>query len=302
MGLQVALIDKSEIVKKILSHSLHYFGANVHRFETLEDFPSEADFDLVFIDWDIKIGECPLALMARAQIPKTPIVILHQNSGDSQLKQFPNVKKPMDANLIRELTAQLVPKVNQLKIHKFLKYPTAAANFEGQTPELQGENQKISEPDNLDLPELSQNEMDAIQKKGDFSLKDDPILLSENGESSLKDDPIPLSKHKKEKVMEEEISSLDLPELSEEEKTILQGEGIASNERKDSAKTAQFYEKPLLKMPKKSSEFSLNKEAQLGPASLKSIHLALEESEVEYQKEAQPAGAAALQKEGFFFR
>lgn len=214
MGLEIALIDKSEIIKKMLSHSLHYFGANVHRFETLEDFPQEAAFDLVFIDWDMKIGERPLALMARAQIQQTPIVILHQNSDDSQLKQFPHIKKPIDANLIRELTAQLVPKMNQLKVHKFLKYPVTAP-FKKELSELQSEVQKKPALESLDLPELSPDEMDAIQPKAEgFPL-----------ESSSP----PFSEGEGEKAAGE--SDLDLPELSEEEKEAIQfkAEGFTSS-------------------------------------------------------------------------
>ena len=116
MGLEVALIDKSEIIEKMISHSLHYFGANIHRFEDLETFPEEHSFDLVFIDWDIKVGAEPLALKAKERITQTPIVILHRNNSDSKLKAFPHkLKKPIDANLTRELTMQLAPKVNQLK-------------------------------------------------------------------------------------------------------------------------------------------------------------------------------------------
>ena len=126
MGLEVALIDKSEIIEKMISHSLHYFGANIHRFEDLETFPRDQSFDLVFIDWDIKIDAEPLALKAKEYITQTPIVILHRNSSDSELKAFPHqLKKPIDANQARELTIRLAPKVNQLKIHKFLQYPSS---------------------------------------------------------------------------------------------------------------------------------------------------------------------------------
>ena len=126
MGLNIALIDKSEIIKKMLSHSLHYFGAEIHRFENLASFPKNESFDLVFIDWDLKMGTQPLALMAQEQIKQTPIVVLHRDSQDTQLEKFHHqLKKPINANLTRELTAQLVPKVNQLKIHKFLQYPSS---------------------------------------------------------------------------------------------------------------------------------------------------------------------------------
>lgn len=126
MGLNIALIDKSEIIKKMLSHSLHYFGAEIHRFENLASFPKNESFDLIFIDWDLKMGTQPLALMAQEQIKQTPIVVLHRDSQDTQLEKFHHqLKKPINANLTRELTAQLVPKVNQLKIHKFLQYPSS---------------------------------------------------------------------------------------------------------------------------------------------------------------------------------
>lgn len=275
MGLQVALIDKSEIVKKMLSHSLHYFGASVHRFETLEDFPQEAAFDLVFIDWDMKVGERPLALMARAQIQQTPIVILHQNSGDSQLKQFPHIKKPMDANLIRELTTQLVPKVNQLKIHKFLKYPATAVNFEEKHSDLQNEKQPDSMSDSLDLPELSPGEMDAIQKKE---------------EPSLRNNSLPFSEDKEGKTTEESV----LDDKSPDEEIVLQ-------EIKDNTKTVNFSEEiPSTKeMPEKIPELSVNNEIQLEESTyLENIQTdsKKDNTDFQYHKETQLVDSAALQE------
>ena len=42
MALKIALIDKNEIMQKMLSHCLHYFGADVHRFDGPAEFPAEA--------------------------------------------------------------------------------------------------------------------------------------------------------------------------------------------------------------------------------------------------------------------
>ena len=232
MGLNIALIDKSEIIKKMLSHSLHYFGADVHRFEDLRALPKEDVFDLVFIDWDLKMGTQPLALMARERITHTPIVILHRNSKDTQLEDFHQLKKPIDANLTRKLTAQLVPKVNQLKIHDFLQYPTSKPFVD----EYQQGNVV------LDLPNMSEDEKELIQPQSSAPVQEPaPLSYQKEGEISLDlpdmsedekeliqpqssapvQEPAPLSYHQEGGI------SLDLPDMPEDEKELIQPQSSA---------------------------------------------------------------------------
>ena len=232
MGLNIALIDKSEIIKKMLSHSLHYFGADVHRFEDLRALPKEDVFDLVFIDWDLKMGTQPLALMARERITHTPIVILHRNSKDTQLEDFHQLKKPIDANLTRKLTAQLVPKVNQLKIHDFLQYPTSKPFVD--------EHQQGNVV--LDLPDMPEDEKELIQPQSSAPVQEPaPLSYQQEGEISL--DLPDISEDEKELIQPQSSApvqepaplsyqqegeiSLDLPDISEDEKELIQPQSSA---------------------------------------------------------------------------
>ena len=135
MALNVALIDKSEITKKMISHCLHYYAAQVQRFENLEDMQSRfhrTKPDIVFIDWDLKKDEKPLALSLGGEDPSTPFIVLHRDTPSEDLNKMHNrIKKPIDANRLREMVVKLVPKTNELKIHKFLKYPTKESYFAG---------------------------------------------------------------------------------------------------------------------------------------------------------------------------
>ena len=132
MAINVALIDKSEITKKMISHCLHYYAVQVHRFENLEDMQSrfhQEQPDIVFIDWDLKKDKTPLASSVKNQA-SPPLVVLHRGDSAEGLDQMKNrLKKPIDANRLREMVVHLVPKTNQLKIHKFLKYPARQPSF-----------------------------------------------------------------------------------------------------------------------------------------------------------------------------
>ena len=127
MGVEVALIDKGEITQKMISHSLHYYSAKIHQFENLESLLpqlSQIKPDVVFIDWDMKKGDEPLALEVQRKINDLPLIVLHRDSSDPQLKKIKNrIKKPIDAHALRELVARIVPKMNQFKIDQFLEFP-----------------------------------------------------------------------------------------------------------------------------------------------------------------------------------
>ena len=173
MALNVALIDKSEITKKMISHSLHYYAARVHRFESLEDMQSgfhETQPDIVFIDWDLKKGNRPLAVSAQNQ--PAPLIVLHRGLSSSALEKMENrLKKPIDAKKLREMVVRLVPKTNQLKIHKFLKYPAPSPST-NKAEEAKAPGWAVEEA--LDLPDQEGVPSDLI----DPSLKADPSLKS----------------------------------------------------------------------------------------------------------------------------
>ena len=182
MALNVALIDKSEITKKMISHCLHYYAAQVHRFESLEDMQSgfhEQQPDIVFIDWDLKKGKQPLAVSAQKQ--PAPLIVLHRGVSSSALEKMENrLKKPIDAKKLREMVVRLVPKTNQLKIHKFLNYPdpliSHTTNKATKAPQWAME-------EVLDLPDQEGVPSDLI----DPSLKADPPLKSVQNVSEPKE-------------------------------------------------------------------------------------------------------------------
>ena len=128
MSLNIALIDKSEVIKKMIAHSLHYYSAEVHRFETLDDFQLKKNHikpDVLIIDWELKKGDSePLAVSAKKDISDIPIIAIYRDEQDKDVKQFPHtVKKPIDPSLLRKVVSGIVHKAKDSKIHEFLKYP-----------------------------------------------------------------------------------------------------------------------------------------------------------------------------------
>lgn len=133
MSLNVALIDKSEIIKKMISHSLHYYSAEVHRFGDLNEFKSQANSikpDVIFIDWELKQDDMPLAVFANKNIKDTPIVAIYRNEQDKEIKKFPNkIKKPLDPTVLRKVVGSIIAGTNKTSyIHEFLDYPAKKAN------------------------------------------------------------------------------------------------------------------------------------------------------------------------------
>ena len=138
MGLNVALIDKSEITQKMISHSLHYYSAKIHRFENLEDLLAQSSKikpDVAFIDWDLKKGKESIALEAQNKINDFPLIVLYRNSSDPQLEKAKNrIKKPIDANALRKMVIHMVPKAGRFKIDQFLVYPNKKSTSPEKNP------------------------------------------------------------------------------------------------------------------------------------------------------------------------
>jgi len=132
MSLYAALIDRSEIVQKMLSHCLHYFPVEVLRFDSLEASQShfsEKKPDIVFIDWEIKKGDTAAVYSAIEEMKPVPVVMLCRAGPNVSVdsissSQIPHkIKKPLDPKTVRDILVKLVPQVAEFKIHSFLKFP-----------------------------------------------------------------------------------------------------------------------------------------------------------------------------------
>ena len=132
LGIHVALIDKSEIIHKMLLHCLYYYTVQVHRFNSLEEclkkFQDKKP-NLIFIDWEVKQGDKPLIFTASEQFHPVPFVLLYRKDFENQLlsvpvKQVPyKIKKPLNPKEIRDICTKLVPELKNSALHSFLKFP-----------------------------------------------------------------------------------------------------------------------------------------------------------------------------------
>ena len=185
MALNVVLIDKSEITKKMISHCLHYYAAQVHRFENLEEMQSrfhQEQPDVVFVDWDLKQGQQPLAFSMKKQ-SASPLIVLHRGAPSESLNQMEHrLQKPIDANRLREMVVKLVPRTSQLKIHKFLKYPKKQPSFTEDTGKPRAESTQWESDEMMDLPNQEGVPMELINP----SLED----AVSNASSPKEDSPV----------------------------------------------------------------------------------------------------------------
>ena len=182
MSIHVALIDRSEIVQKMLSHCLHYFSAEIFRFDSLED--SQAHFsdkkpDIVFVDWEIKKGDKAVIYSALEEFQKTPVVLLYRESARDQLAFLPpekipyKIKKPLAPKAVRDILTELVSEVGESKIHSFLKFP--------QSPEEKAKasasKEKTSARESLQIPKRRVTvSKDSFKKTEGFSDEDTKLL------------------------------------------------------------------------------------------------------------------------------
>ncbi|MDE0091665.1 MAG: hypothetical protein OXN83_00065 [Oligoflexia bacterium] len=132
MSLHVALIDKSEIIYKMLSHCLYYYTVKVHRFNSLEEYLVHLKDEkpkLVFIDWEVKQGDQPLIYIAKEHFHPIPCVLLYRKTVEGELgniseTQVPyRIKKPINPKEIRDICMKLIPELKDSALHSFLKFP-----------------------------------------------------------------------------------------------------------------------------------------------------------------------------------
>ena len=132
LDLHIALIDKSEITLKILSHCLYYYTVQVHRFDSFEDYLVEFNDKkpkLIFIDWEIKQDDRPLIFTAIEQVHSIPFILLYRKGFESELLTVPKnqvsyqIKKPLNPKEIRTACVELIPELKKSAFHSFLKFP-----------------------------------------------------------------------------------------------------------------------------------------------------------------------------------
>ena len=154
--IQVALFDKSPIIKKMLSHCLHYFAADIHSFLTLEEFLIDLqkrsrnveDFNAIFVDWEISQGNEPLIYHLQKQFNNTTLILLYRSDFDSEIpKSIPyRIKKPINPKEVRDLFTQVVPALKKSNIHSSLEFPKTKV-------EKQEEEKKVLESQSSKSPE-----------------------------------------------------------------------------------------------------------------------------------------------------
>ncbi|MCY4321460.1 MAG: hypothetical protein OXC37_03525 [Bdellovibrionaceae bacterium] len=134
MGLKVALIDKSEIVHKMLSHCLYYYTIEVHRFDDfdsyLKSFHNEKP-DLIFIDWEIKKGDQPIIYTAIDQFHAVPFVLLYRKTMEQDISAVSNqvphkISKPINPKKVRDICVELIPELKNSALTSFLEFPKSA--------------------------------------------------------------------------------------------------------------------------------------------------------------------------------
>ncbi len=232
MSLNVALIDNSEIIKKMLSHCLYHYAAEVHRFETLEDLKSQSKHlkpDIIFIDWDLKKGDEPIAISAKKEITDTPLVVIYRNGSDEKINSIVNrIKKPLDANLLRKMVVDLIPKIGRSSIHNFLKFPNQQTLESTSTQGTYESNKKSSEKTITHFDEVP-NEKDTpmdLSSKMSFDLPEqvDEDLIVKGGEDQTTFKPTKpnsLEKtHKKEDSQTKNKSSFNKDNFKLDENTL----------------------------------------------------------------------------------
>ena len=139
LGIHVALIDKSEVIQKMLLHCLYYYTVQVHRFSGLEEYLNHFHNkkpSLIFIDWEVKQGERPLIYTAIEQFHSVPFVLLYRKGVENELSGIPEgqapyrIKKPINPKEVRDICAELIPELKDSVLHSFLKFPQSAEEKE----------------------------------------------------------------------------------------------------------------------------------------------------------------------------
>ena len=132
MRFQVGLLDKSEIIKKMISHCLHYFVVDMHYFTTLDECLIHAGnhtLNIIFVDWEMAQNGTPLIYLIRSQLSSIPVVLMYRSNWEAVVSQIDKntvphrLTKPINPKTVRDIFSSLVPEVKKSSIHSFLIFP-----------------------------------------------------------------------------------------------------------------------------------------------------------------------------------
>lgn len=151
MKIQVGLLDESEIIKKMLSHCLHYFVVNIHAFKTWDEcllYTNNEKLSILFVDWDMLSGKTRLIDLVRENLSSIPAVLMYRQDSAFEISQKDSefaphrLTKPLNPKQAREIFSKLVPQINESSIHSFLQFPKdptapAGQTSSGQAPKTQ---------------------------------------------------------------------------------------------------------------------------------------------------------------------
>ena len=208
MALSVALIDKSQIVEKMLTHSLHYYAVDVLRFDSLEAYKSE-NFkkkpSAIFIDSSISIPD---------SLSQDFVVIMERGAKPSLQTPPFRINKPLDPVQVREVFQKSCPELKGSKFHEFLEHPEST--FEGVSiaePEKKKEEIEKLAPD-FEEEEVKkqslQNETEETSQDKTFNMdtKDMAPMAMSSKKSSISGEDL-------KSLVDEITSQLDFKELLE---------------------------------------------------------------------------------------
>ena len=184
MSVHIALLDDSEIVQKMLSHCLHYFSAEVSRFDDLKSLQShyaDQSPDILFVDWEMQKAGRPLIDSVIETIKDIPVVLLYRanrlsESDKASIEKISHkIQKPLDPKLVRDMLTKLVSKLAKSNIHPFLQFP------KGQTAPSAN---RVAHPSKPKPSPLLQEEQASSNLKSGETPKDQASSLSPQDLSS----------------------------------------------------------------------------------------------------------------------
>ncbi|MBC6415152.1 MAG: hypothetical protein GDA46_02015 [Bdellovibrionales bacterium] len=132
MKFQIVLLDKSEIIKKMLSHCLHYFVVEIHSFSdwnTCLMHVSNQVPKMIFVDWELSFKSTPLIFLAREKLKSIPSILMYRTDVEKEISKIDKnvipyrITKPLNPNEVRKIFTTLVPEITENSIHSFLSYP-----------------------------------------------------------------------------------------------------------------------------------------------------------------------------------
>lgn len=252
MGIRAVLIDKSEIVQKMLSHCLHYFSTEVSRFDSLEDCQShftDKPPDIAFMDWEPKKKNETVIYSAIEKMKPVPVVLLYRENND-RIQSIPpdkipyKLKKPLEPKAVRDIFTELVPQIKDSSLHPFLKFPQKEKIASPPEPELDEKSKTFTAQTTEQEVKMSLNETSPagfkipVEKKSIVTskkIKKEDINIDEDTQNDL----APMAM--KSSAIEKENSKIIKENLELNEKDILK----VLNKYKDSLEFQKLMESVL---------------------------------------------------------